>query len=497
MSSFNGIYTVRSGLDAARRAMDVVGQNVANANTAGYTRQEVSFVSAEPSHVIKSPGRGISESLVLRYRDQFLDKQYRARAGAQGYYSALNSQLGQVEAAMGDLSDGSIRNTMDAFFSAWDTLAQHPNDPAFKSGVVRAAGDFINQARSIFNDLAGMRSSIDTTVQAKVDEVNSAAQQIVELNKAIMAAQTKGQPPNDLLDQRDRLLDSLAKLAGTTSVEHSDGSVTVHLGSLPIVDKTVAWSIKGTTAVEPDQDADPALTSYQQNLTSFTFDGTNNPALFSGGEIGGLLKVRDEAIPEYMKYLDTAVRSVATAVNGVHMRPDTAGNPLTAPVPIFTDATGALPLGSQWLDIVVNPAVVSDPSLVLAGDPGWDPVASTQTAPGASDGRRALDIARLQNQPLLTGAPVGTKVVAPGEYLRAITTSLGLDIQQAQRMSEGADMQASQVSQQRESVSGVSLDEEMTKMIQFQQTYNAAARVMTSMDELLDVIVNRLGSFGR
>jgi flagellar hook-associated protein 1 len=500
MSSFNGIHTMRTGLDAARRALDVVGQNVANANTAGYTRREVSFVSADPTHVIKTPGRGISESIVVRYRDQFLDKQFRARAGAQGFYGAYGSQLAQVEQVVGDLAEGGMRTALDRFFTAWDTLAQRPSDPTAKRGVVTAAEDFVNMARSAFGDMANMRTQIDETVRAKVDQVNSAASQVADLNKAIMQAQVGGQPANDLLDQRDRLLDALSKLAGTTSVEHSDGSVTVHLGSLPIVDKSVFWGVKASAALEPDADADPTLTSYQQSLTTYTFDSTTNPgvpAQFAGGEIGGLLKARDTAIPQYMKYLDTMVRSFATEVNTIHMRPDTSGNALTAPVAIFTDASGASPLGATWLDIAVNPAIQQDSALVLAGDPGWDPVTSTQTLPVTSDGRRALDMARLRDKALLTGGPVGSRQVTAAEFLRTISTTLGMEVQHAQQMGVSADLQVAQVEKQRQSVSGVSLDEEMAKMIQFQQTYNAAARVMTTMDELLDVIVNRLGTFGR
>lgn len=492
--SFGGLYTVRSGLDAARRALDIVGQNVANANTAGYSRQEVSFVSAEPAHVIRAPGRGISEVQVLRYRDEFLDRQFRSRSGMLGYYDAFSAKMAQVEQVVGDLSEGGLRTALEQFFNSWDYLASHPSDTAARVNVINAAQAFLGMARSSFQELAQLRTDVDETLRDKVADVNSAAQQVAKLNEAIMSQQASRQPANDLLDQRDRLLDSLARLAGTTNVTHNDGSVTVYLGSLLLVDRQTAYPVDFTTAVEPDADPDPALVSLQQNMSVFTWNGIVTPPPFTSGEVAGLLTVRDQSIPEYMKYLDNLVRTLATEVNTIHMADDANGVPMPSPVALFTAPDGTSPLGSGWMEIAVNPAVLADPGLLVAGN---TLVGTPPTAPAASDGERALKIARLRDQAILTGAPVGNRPVTPGEYLRSVSSTLGLAVQGAQRQYDGASMQVAQVDRHRQSVSGVSLDDEMTKMIQFQQAYNAAARVMTTLDEMLDVIVNRVGVVGR
>lgn len=495
MSSFGGLYTVRTGLDAARRALDVVGQNVANANTTGYTRQEVSFVSAEPAHVIKAPGRGISEVQVLRYRDDFLDRQFRSRSGMLGYYSAFSAQVAQVEQVVGDLSEGGLRTALDNFFNAWDNLASRPSDAAARRNVVNAAEDFLGMARTAFQDLMQLRTDADEAIRTKVQDMNSAATQLAQLNEAIMSQQVTRQPANDLLDQRDRLLDSLSHIAGTTSVTHTDGSVTVYLGSLQLVDRQTAYPVGYQTVMEADQDSDPTLVSQQQNLSVFTWNGMVTPAPFTSGEVAGLLAVRDQTIPEYMKYIDNLVRTLATEVNNIHTAPQTGADLTTPPlVPIFTAPDGISAPGPVWMDIIVNPALVADPSLLEPGNTLVNPP-NPGTAP--SDGERALKLARLRDQTLLSGPPVGTGGVTPGEYLRSLSTTLGLRVQQAERQADGATMQVAQVERQRQSVSGVSLDDEMTKMIQFQQTYNAAARVMTTIDEMLDVVVNRIGLVGR
>ncbi len=478
MPSFNSLYTVRSGLFAQRRALEIVGQNVANASTAGYTRQEVSFAAAEPTHVINSSGRGVADVNVVRYRDEFLDRQFRTRNGALGYHSTLHSHLSEVEGIVGDLSEGGLRTALDEFFNAWDTLVLRPSDSSGRTKVITSAEEFLSQTRSAFEQLAQQRTAINDAISDKVQELNSAAQQLADLNRAILNGEAGKQQVNDLADRRDMLLDSMSKLAGVSIGKHADGTVSVHLGGLPLVDKEFAFPVDTTLALEADMDPSAGIQSTRQFTWGMTWNGTTNEAKFSGGEVGALLELRDQAIPEYMKYLDNLVRTIANEVNALH----TVGvAPPSTPTDIFT-------VGTDWMDITVNPALVSDPTLILAG---------MGNPPAPSDGTRAKSIADLRNAAILTGAPVGSQTVTAGAYLRAVSTNLGIEVQQVSRRSEGAALQVDQAEKQRQSVSGVSLDDEMTKMIQYQQAYNAAARIMTTIDEMLDVVVNRVGLVGR
>ena len=477
MPSFYSLYTVRSGLYAAQRALEVLGQNVSNASTAGYTRQEVSLAASEPSQVIKAGGRGISDINVLRYRDEFLDRQWRSRAGAQSYYGTRSGQLGQVEHIVGDLAEGGLRTALDEFFNSWQNLSLRPADTGARVQVVSAAEDLLGIAKTSFNDLAQLRLNSDEAIRNKVSEVNNASGQLAELNQAIRNGELNQQQANQLRDQRDKLIDSISKLAGVTTVAQADGTVSVHLGSLPLVDKATAYPIDSAIAQEADMDPDPTIMSTRQFTTSLTWNGTTNQVKFQSGELGSLLELRDQVVPGYMKYLDNLVRTVATNVNIAHK----AGVPAASQVDIFT-------VQSDWMAIQVNPAVKADPSLILA--------ASTFPA-GDGDGDRARAIAALRDAPILTGAPVGTRTVSAGEYLRSVHTIIGLDTQQAGRRSEAADLQVEQAEKQRQSLSGVSLDDEMTKMIQYQQAYNAAGRMMTAIDEMLDTVINRVGVVGR
>ena len=183
MSSFGSLYTVRSGLMGARRAMDLVGQNVANANTVGYSRQEASFVAAQPSHVINSAGRGVAHVNALRYRDDFMDRQLRLRSGSFGYHEARSQSLYQVEQTLGGLNEGGLRTALDGFFNAWDTLSLSPSDATARLGVVTGAQQFLGHAKSTFGELTQLRGDLDEAIRHKAAEVNNAAHQIAELNE--------------------------------------------------------------------------------------------------------------------------------------------------------------------------------------------------------------------------------------------------------------------------------------------------------------------------
>jgi flagellar hook-associated protein 1 FlgK len=478
MSSFNGINTVRSGLSAAQRALEVIGQNVANANTVGYSRQEVSITAAEPTQVINGTGRGIRDVNVLRYRDEFLDRQFRTNVGAQGFHDTRSSELKQVESVVGDLSQNGLRTALDSMFNSWQNLSMRPTDTTARQLVISSSQTFLDSATTAFNGLMQLRTDMDQSIQNKVADINSAANQLADLNRQIVAGGHQ-QTPNDLMDRRDQLIDSLSKMTGATATKQLDGSVTVHIGAIPLVDRNGAYPITATTAMEPDLDPNPAVTSTQQPVTSLTWNGTNVALPVPSGDLAALVDLRDHVLPTHMMALDNLVRTVANQVNAAH----TNGVPAASQVNVFV-----FDPNNTWMNVSINPVITGDPSQILAAG----------TVPAAvSDGDRARFIGNLRDQAILTGNPVGSQSVKPGDYLQAIQSQIGMQVQDATRSSEAAGLQVTQAENLRQSVAGVSLDDEMTKMIQFQQAYNASARMMTSLDQMLDTLITGVGIVGR
>lgn len=488
MSTFSSLNTIRTGLFGSQRALETVGKNISNANVKGYHRQEVLFAAAEPSHVINGIGRGINSAQVVRYRDEFLDRQFRARSGWSGYYSTQANALSEIENLMGDLNDTGLKASLESFWNSWKTLALHPSDLSMKQGVVESAKTLIQEAKITFSGLQDLRTSLDGQLQQKVELVNQAAAEIASLNQSIQVAQAAGQEAHELTDRRDQLVDSLAQLAGASAITQPDGTTTVFINSMSgsssgafvLVQGNTAMTMTATQAMEADLDPS-GITSTTQLVTNLTYNGTPTPWNVPSGEIGALLEARDQIAPDFMQRLDDFVRGIANQVNSLH------GTSVDPSIPnIFTiDPAGT------WMAIDVNAAVVADPSLIYSagtlptGGPPW---------PVTDNGDRARQIGALADSAFLT---MGGQSLTGRDFLRGLSTEIGFAVKDATARAEAASLQVDQTEQQRASVSGVSIDEEMTKMIQYQQSYNAAARVMTAVDEMLDILINRVGTVGR
>lgn len=494
MSTFSSLNTIRSGLFGSQRALETVGKNISNANVKGYHRQEVLFAAAEPNHVINGIGRGINSAQVVRYRDEFLDRQFRARNGWSGYYATQANSLGQIEELLGDLSNTGLKASLESFWNSWKTLALHPSDLSMKQGVVDAAKALVQEAKITFTGLQDLRTGLDEQLRQRVELVNQAAAQIASLNKAIQVAQAGGIDAHELADQRDLLIDSLAQLAGASAVTQPDGTVTVYVGSASgntsgsfiLVEGARAMTMTATQAMEADLDPS-AVTSTTQLVTKLNYNGTQTPWNVPSGEIGALLEARDEIAPAFMQRLDEFLRGIATQVNDLYR----GGTP---PDPNIPDDIFTIDPSNTWMAIDVNQVLVNDPSLIYAAG-GAAPVRPAGTPwPVSDNGDRARAIGALADSAFLT---MGTQQLTGRDFLRSLTTEIGFAVKDATARAEAAALQVDQTEQQRASVSGVSIDEEMTKMIQYQQSYNAAARVMTAVDEMLDILINRVGLVGR
>lgn len=498
MSTFSALNAIRTGLFGSQRALETVGKNIANVNAKGYHRQEVLFAAAEPSHVISGVGRGINSAQVVRYRDEFLDRQFRARNGWSGYYSTQANALNEIENVLGDLENTGLKASLDAFFNSWKTLTLHPSDLPMKQGVVAAAENLISEAKVTFTGLQDLRTDLDEQLQQKVTLVNQAAAEIATLNKSIQVAQAAGQEAHELTDRRDQLVDALAQLAGASSTTQPDGTVTVFINSMTgpapgtsgafvLVQGNSSMTMTATQVLESHLDA-KGINSTSQLITNLTYNGTPTAWNPPSGEIGALLEARDEIVPTFMERLDDFMRGIAQQVNTLH---DSNVDPA---IPDF------FTLGTTWMAIDVNPALVADPSKVWAAGalpgaaPAPVPPAPPIPWPPGDDGVRARDIGALGDSAFLM---MGTHQLTGRDFLRSLSSEIGFAVKDATARAEAAGLQVEQTDLQRASVSGVSIDEEMTKMVQYQQSYNAAARVMTAIDEMLDILINRVGTVGR
>jgi flagellar hook-associated protein 1 len=447
LSTFMGLETTLRGILAQQLAIDVTGHNISNANTVGYTRQRAMLTPTESYTVpgtTRPPqagqlGTGVDVTSYQRVRDSFIDIQYRAQTMRQGSATATQDGLKQVENALSEPSDNGLNSLLQRYWSSWQDVSNNPENLATRQSLAQNAAALADGFNAVSSQIATVQSQTAQSVTYTLDEVNQIGGQIAQLNDAIMKSRVTGDQPNDLLDQRDNLIDRLSQLGNVTVTDTTLGQVDISIGGGALV--------TGATSA----------TLAESDLTSLT-----------SGKMSGLIKLRDVTIPGYQTQLDTLASTMITASNTQHaLGTDLNGNP-----------GGVFFTGTSASTIALNPAVLSSPALIAA---------SANGQPG--NAANALLMAGIRNQPLVGSATIDTAY-------SQLVTRIGSDTRQAQRDMATADLLVGSLDDRRQSVSGVSLDEEMTNLVRFQRGYQASARAMSAMDEMIDQLISRTGRVG-
>jgi flagellar hook-associated protein 1 FlgK len=452
ISSFYGLQTSLRGLLAQQRLIDTAGHNIANASTQGYSRQEA-VLAASPAMLIPAGGTasgagahlgsGVDVQSYRRVRDGFSDLQFRIQNTGLGEWTTRSQALNRTEAAFNEPSDNGINAQLAEFWDAWSDVANAPEDPAAKQALVA-------QAQTLADTFASVRAQVSLVQQqskAEYDdltapatstfpggEVAQAATEIAELNNTIRKYITSGDAPNDLMDRRDVLLDKLSAFGQVSVTNKSDGTI------------DVAFT-----------DSAAAATTYPV-VTGIAATWSGPPASWSpGGRLGGLLAVANPTtgtLQSYVTKLDGIATKLKDLVNTTYGTFFNSGP------------------GPDAATLRVNAALVADPRLV---DPGTGNGGSNDTA---------LAVAALRNHPDIDGA------------YRALVAQVGAEVRNANRKETNSQALTDAVEDRRQSVSGVSMDEEMSNLVRFQRGYQASARAMSTMDEMIDVLINRTGRVG-
>lgn len=467
-STFAGIEIARRALNTNQGALNVVGHNLANVNTPGYSRQTPIIVAAEPYSYDSAvwhtnPGQvgtGVDLKAVVRARDEFVEQRLLLSDGERGELQHMRDILENIQSSYGEPSTTGLSGLLTAFFNAFQELSRDPESTAVRT-LVREKGNLLAaQFRAVSGALIQTRLDAQQQVATIVKEANSVAKQVAELNARIAQSVVIGENPNDLQDSRDALIRRLGELVGAEVKPELDGNgretgaVNVFVGghSLVLRDITNALPTDFTTL-----QGEPYLT-----------DGSQDIPLRGGaaaGEIRGI-----NLIDGYRNDLNTLASSLITAVNQFHQAGyglDGLNNRV-----FFT--------GSDAGDIAVNPAIVADLNVIAAASP---PPAGGNLAPGNGDNARA--IANIIQQRLLNNQTLS-------EYYASGLAKIGSDTRAIDSRMNHLEQMRQQLQSLRNAVSGVSIDEELTLMLQYQRSYQAAARMLTVMDEVLDRIINSL-----
>lgn len=469
MSSFSSINTALSGLLTQRQALDVIGHNIANAATEGFSRRRVETSPAGglavPAMYSKSTatGNGVKVDGIVRIRDEFLEARALRENGTLGRQLTEATALTRLELTVPEPSDVGLAAQLGDFYAAWDDLANSPGDSAGRIAVLQQATTVASSLQRIAAEMRDLRTSSLSESVTMVAEINATASRIAELNTAITRATSAGLSPHDMTDQRDKLVTSLSQLAGV-EIRHGEyGSVDVTLGGTSLVRGGKAEQLRVA-----ETGLLPGSTGLNRVEVQWATDGY--PATVSGGALGGLMNNLNGHIPRALGELDAVAGALVTSVNALHV----TGQGLDAVNDV--DLTFWDPTGVTAATIRLSADVADDPSRIAAATAGS----------GDLDASLAQQIAALHNSP--AGADA---------LYQDMIGRLAVETQAATRRAYIQEEVTHQADDARLSVSGVNMDEELAALITTQRSYEAAARLLTTIDQALDTLINRTGLVGR
>lgn len=451
------LYIGQSALITQQKAIDITGNNIANVNTEGYTRQRLNMVQSQPVRDLGGTmSTGVTADLkIKRYYDQFITAQLNGENESLGRWEAQKNALEKVEVLFDDVSDYGLSSAMGEFWSAWQDLTNNPSGHVERSALLGAAQFLTTTFNQLSTNITEARDDIDANVDSIVSDVNSLASQIAELNRKVAQVEVTGHNANDYRDQRDQLVFELSKLIDIDSFEDGDGNTTIMVGGgKPLVESTFTWDL--VTA-----DSGGVQNVYWQDSSGTLTDITSD---IDSGELKGLITARDDLIDGYATRLDELANGIIDAVNTLH----SAGYALDGTQRAFFTGTNAL-------DIAVNTDIEGDVDLIAAAS---DPL----ELPG--DNSTAIAIAELQNSLTMSSG-----LATFDDFYNALIGDVGSDVRSAELNYDHQDTMVTQLQNYREEISGVSLDEEMVNLVKFQHAYNAAARLITTTDEMMDTII--------
>lgn len=516
-STFHGLEMMKRSLFTHQTSLQTVGHNISNANTKGYSRQRVNHVSMfaldyTSLQRLNHPGQlgqGVEFDSIKRVREQFLDAQFIKEQREYGSWQQRNDALKKVESVMNEPSETGIRSVLEKFWNSWQDLSKDPENLSARAVVRETAIATADSFNHVARQLSELETDITTNIGMKVREINTHLDQLAVLNEQVFRMELLGQNANDLRDKRDLLVDNLAKIANIAVVEEEDG-YTITMGGIELVNGN---EVTTTFTVESLKEA------YDEGE-------------LAGGEAYGMFYSIDKYIGYYKTQLDAMIQSLVQGefqvtlpkgtvvpdnadisaspgvlaedtvvtvkgINGLHQLGYELTEPVTSGKPFFVTKDGSDTFTAG--NLALNPEIIGNLGAIAASSRTYTNAGGDQK-PVVGNGNNALLIAGIRKSRIqfLGGADQSLTISGNfDDFFRTLIGALGVQAQESQRQELNQKFLTDQLDARRQAVSGVSMDEEMADMVKFQHAYNAAARHMTTFDEMLDKIINGMGQVGR
>jgi len=461
----------RRSMMNSQTALQTTAHNIANKSTEGYSRQRVDLVTNEPVGEGKLRiGMGARAGMVTRTNNEYLEKQLEKEGTQMGFLNARSDMLGRVEQVYNEQVNKGLNHSMGKFFNSFRELSNNPESLATRTQVKETADNLCKDFNRVNTQLKEIQNDADYRIVTKVEEINQLTKEIATLNEKVQTVEMTGVPANDERDRRDVLVKQLSEKVNIRYAEGKDGSLAITAGNTAVLVSGYShMELKTASTPRAGGKGEGNFEIFYQNTEHST--PVNVTRQLKGGEIGGLLQVRDEVCGGLLNDMDTLAFSMASEVNNTHAQGyDRLGRTGTA---LFDLGTGDVYETSSRFK--VNDAVIEDVGLIAA--------AGQPDAPG--DNRVANILSGLQYRQLMDD---GTATY--DDFYNSLVGKIGIEAQRANTSRESQTDIVAQLKNVRESISGVSLDEEATKMIEFQKAFDASARLVRTADEMMDTVLN-------
>ena len=438
----------KQGMLYAQASIQTTGKNIANVNTVGYSRQRLDINPLLPEIFSGfSLGSAINGDTLRRIREDFNDRQFWGQNSLMAQYTSEETLLRQLEGILPASNDAGLRAMLDEFWVAWNNLANDPEGTTVRTGVRDTAEILTQTFNRIHREYRNLQSNIGSDITSVIVDINNLTKQIAELNRL-----NPGNNP-DLEDQRDRLIDRLSTLANIT-VRKDGASVSINMGGLLLVAGRTSYNLN----------VDETLDSQGVGQIQIKLAGSDQQVNITSGEMGAMLKVFNEDIPNALNQIDLLALTIIEQVNAVHQTGFNLDG-ITG-LNFFDDrAAGAASMR-------VDSAIVADPFFIASSD--------TPGEPGNSEIAKA--ISSLSDEAL-----IGNQTI--GENFRSLMSTVGNRIRGANFLRTSQEKVVDHLALQRQSVSGVSIEEEMTRLVKLEQAFAAASRLVATADELVRTLL--------
>ncbi len=455
----------KRSLSNSQTALQTVSHNIANKATEGFSRQRVEILTnAPPSPGQLQVGTGARAGMITRTNNPWLEKQIQREGTSLGYSNARADALNRVEQVYNEQENKGLNQYMTDFFNGFREMSANPESLAGRSMVRESAVALTGDFKRVVGQLKDVQEDLDHQIVATIGEVNQATKEIADLNMKIKLVEAQGVPSNDERDRRDLLLKKLGEKLEVNWAEGADGMVSVTAGRAAVLVSGVDSTDLKTHKVG-EKMGTQIFYSSAKNGTEF-----NVTDHFRGGRVGASLEVRDELIEGLKNHADNLAYNFAKEVNEAHVEGfDRYGNQGAEFFKMPDQVEGAAE------KIALNQDIFSDVGRIAA--------AARPDAPG--DNTVSNMISSLQHQKLMDDG-----AATFDDYYNAEVGQIGSVTNRAVKTMESQRNIMQQLGNLRESISGVSLDEETTKMIEFQKAYDASARLIRVADEMFDTILN-------